>query len=94
MVMPSLKMTPAPMKPMPLMMFDAMRSGEVLAPSLRDRIVKIVEPRQISVMVRKPAALLRYSRSPPMMPPMTRAATIRVTVCRSALISILIPAGD
>jgi hypothetical protein len=29
-----------------------------------------------------------------MMPPMTRAATIRVTVCTSALISILIPPGD
>lgn len=72
----SLKITPAPRKPMPVMMLDAIRSGVPPAPSRSDRIVKTAEPRQMSAIVRSPAALLLYVRSAPTAAP-TRTATTK-----------------
>src|SRR4029078_7007566 len=63
-----LKITPAPKKPMPVTILEAMRSGLTSLINL-ENVVNRKEPRQIRIMVRKPADLLRYSRSAPMIPP-------------------------
>src|SRR5579872_4178304 len=75
-----LKMTPAPTKPMPVTILEAMRSGLPVPPMMMEKIVKIVAPRQIRVSVRKPADLLRYSLSAPRMPPMSAARISLMTI--------------
>src|SRR5690554_4992399 len=67
----SLKITPAPKKPIPLTIYEAIRVVSVLVtrPILYDIIVNKVEPSEIIVMVRKPAALSFISRSKPKITP-------------------------
>ena len=52
----SLKIIPPPTKPIPVTIFAAIREGS--EPSFIDIKVKIVEPKQIRIIVRKPADLL------------------------------------
>ncbi len=66
-------MAPAPRKPMPVTMLAAMRVRVNPGSMLMEKIVNSAEPTVIRMMVRKPAALSRYSRSAPTMPP-TRTA--------------------
>src|SRR5438128_4098832 len=63
-----LKITPAPRKPIPVTILEAMRSGLTSLMNL-EKVVKRKEPRQIRIMVLKPADLLRYSLSAPIIPP-------------------------
>jgi hypothetical protein len=65
-----LKITPAPKKPIPVTMFDAIRSGLTSLTNL-EKVVKRKDPKQINIIVRKPADLLRYSLSAPINPPTT-----------------------
>src|SRR5690606_31677110 len=55
--------TPAPKKPIPVTIFAAIRSSEILP--IRELKVKMVEPKQIRMIVRKPADLFLNSRSNP-----------------------------
>ena len=64
-----LKITPAPTKPMPVAILDAMRSGLDPSPISCENTVNRADPRQIRVRVRKPADLLRYCASTPIAPP-------------------------
>ncbi len=80
---PSLKITPAPRKPMPVMMPWAMRVGSTRATSALDamnqrswyRVTSIsrLDARQTSVWVRKPAGRPWKLRSRPIKPPASTA---------------------
>ena len=74
-VSPSLKMTPAPRNPIPVTMVDAIAGEGGL--KLMETSVKMVEPRQIMIMVRRPAALLRYSLSNPIAVPIRNENRMR-----------------
>ncbi|MNE18129.1 hypothetical protein D3C80_1111440 [compost metagenome] len=64
----SLKITPAPKKPIPVIILAASRSG-FPTPIFNEIIVKRQEPKLTSIKVRNPADLLRYSRSTPINSP-------------------------
>src|SRR5947208_15565056 len=66
---------PAPKKPMPDTICAAMRAESVpgMIPIFKEKMVKSVEPTQISVFVLKPAGLSYSSLYQPMNPPKTRA---------------------
>jgi hypothetical protein len=64
----SLKITPAPIKPTPVT-----RLIFTPCPARCEIMVKIVEPRQIRIMVRKPAVLFLYWRSNPNTAPQNTA---------------------
>jgi hypothetical protein len=53
------------------MMFEAILSGEEFPIDI-EISVNMVDPTQIMIIVRKPAALLRYSRSNPIAVPINR----------------------
>jgi hypothetical protein len=69
---------------MPVMIVEAILSGDD-SPNEIEISVKMVEPKQIMIMVRSPAALLRYSRSIPIAVPMTNEITScnAVSLCSS-----------
>src|ERR1700730_8885338 len=69
----ALKMTPAPTKPIPTTILEAILSGVPFEPIINEKIVNKVAPRQIIMIVLNPADLLRYSLSAPISPPITRA---------------------
>ncbi len=73
-------MTPAPRKPIPVTILEAMRSGLPGAPMAMDMMVKKQEPMEIMIMVRKPADLLRYSLSAPTRPPHSAAMRKRTSI--------------
>jgi hypothetical protein len=83
----SLKITPAPIKPIPVMIFAEILSSAP-APCL-DTIVKMVEPKEINIMVRKPADLLLYSLSKPIMPPQIMETSMAIISSTSTVKSIL-----
>src|SRR6185503_14629716 len=65
---------PAPMKPMPGMICEAIRVGSVLLPEiLIDSKVYNAAPTQMKRLVRKPAGRCLASRSRPMTPPRAAA---------------------
>ena len=64
----SLKIAPAPKKPMPVTILAAIRSGEEL-PIFKDKMVNKQAAKQIKIIVLNPADLLWYSRSEPMTAP-------------------------
>src|SRR5262245_43751386 len=68
---------PAPMKPMPTMMLEAMRvaSLPVSAPANIEVCITIVAPSTMRMCVRKPAGLCCSSRCQPIIPPSTSAPT-------------------
>ena len=72
-------LVPAPIKPMPAMIWAAMRvwSPPYLSAICADKTVNIAEPKQISILVRKPDALCRNSLSKPINPPSNVASTRR-----------------
>jgi hypothetical protein len=72
---PSRMMAPAPRKPMPETIWAAMRvmSAPEAAASSREMIANRQDPRQIRMLVRRPAALSLSSRSRPMEAPRARA---------------------
>ncbi len=73
MPVPPIKITPAPTKPIPVTILLAIRSGDVCRPISIENMVNRAEPRQISISVRRPADLLWYSLSAPIMPPINTA---------------------
>src|SRR5579864_153420 len=77
---------PAPMKPMPGMICEAMRVPSPL-PSLpascMERMVNSAAPKEINILVRSPAGRRLSSRSRPMNPPSTAASNRRRMLCPS-----------
>src|SRR5688500_2050972 len=69
-------MTPAPRKPMAVTKLEALRSG-LLSVIKMEKVVNKNEPRQIRIIVRNPADLLRSSRSAPIKPPTTTTSNKR-----------------
>ncbi len=61
--------TPAPKKPMPVAILDAMRFELFAAPITIDIIVKKQESIDIIIIIQKPADLLLYCLSAPTIPP-------------------------
>src|SRR5579872_44064 len=63
-------MEPAPMKPMPGMIWAAMRAASEGTPAnCADRSVNMAAPKQMNIFVRRPAGRCLYSRSRPIAPP-------------------------
>src|SRR3981189_74808 len=73
------RIEPAPMKPIPGIICAAMRVwSPVCSPaSASDRTVNSAAPKQINMLVRRPAGLCLTSRSIPMIPPRNAASTSR-----------------
>ena len=80
------RMDPAPMKPMPGMICAAMRVWSPMPHSAArslERTVNMAEPKQINILVRRPAGRRLIARSSPMMPPRTAASVSRTMVLES-----------
>lgn len=86
--MRSLKIAPAPIKPIPVMILAEILSS--LPDPYEGTIVKIVEPRLMRMMVRRPADLFRYSRSKPITPPHSTETAIAITSLSFIVISTII----
>ena len=88
----SRRIEPAPRKPTPVTIWAAMRAGSCPPRAGdMDTTVKMAEPTQIRICVRRPAGLCPFSRSMPTMAPQTNAIKmemishhgVETTWCRS-----------
>src|SRR5882672_4080901 len=87
-------MVPAPRKPMPVTTWAAIRPGSPGCPgrrlvaTLADSHMKSIDPRQMRMLVRKPAGFFLISRSTPMRPPqaIARSAFGRKSITRGLIV--------
>ena len=87
------RISPAPRNPMPCTMFDATRLLSVIPgpASTPESTVNSAHPMHSSMLVRRPEALCRHSRSTPIRPPIAHAISRRMVVpCENAICSIVL----
>src|SRR6516225_1121213 len=85
-VQPSLKITPAPRKPMPETTWAAIRAAPSSSNTTREYVTKIAAPSATSAFVLKPARRWRDCRSKPIAAPKQTATKRFNAVCANCIV--------